>query len=163
MHGKIKWEATYPSYLKKLKSLQNRAIRSVVGGHFRDSVNPYYSQLKILQIDHLFKFKIAQFVYGSLNNKTPYTFRKYFCKTSDPSSQATRQSTDCSNLYAPSYRTIKLQRCIKYQEVKIWNCIPQIFGHFRTKNLNLATKTFYYLCTNISIKEFVYAVCKFLS
>ena len=34
--------------------------------------------LKILQIDDLFKFKVAKFVYGSLNNKTPSTFRKYF-------------------------------------------------------------------------------------
>ena len=39
------------TYLQKLKSLQNQAIRSVVGAHFRDSINPYYSQFKILQID----------------------------------------------------------------------------------------------------------------
>ena len=33
---------------------------------------------------------------------------------------------------------------------------PQILGHCRTKNSNIATKTFYYLRTNISIKDFVY-------
>ena len=43
-------------------------IRAVVGAHFRHSVNLYYSQLKILQIDDL--FQVTKFVYGSLNNQT---------------------------------------------------------------------------------------------
>ena len=43
LHGIIMWVATYPTYLQKLKPLQNRAIRAVVGVHFRDSVNPFYS------------------------------------------------------------------------------------------------------------------------
>ena len=45
-----------------------------MGAHFRDSVNPYYSQLKILQIDDLFKFEVAEFVYGSLHNKIQIHF-----------------------------------------------------------------------------------------
>ena len=36
---------------------------------------------------------------------------------------------------------------------------PQTLGHSRTKNSNIATKTFYYLRTDISIKDFLYAVC----
>ena len=47
LYGIIVWRATYPTYLQKLKSLQNRAIRAVVGAHFRNSVSSYYSQLKI--------------------------------------------------------------------------------------------------------------------
>ena len=88
----------YPAYLQKLNSLQNRAIRTIVGVHFQDSVNSYYSQLKILQIDDLCKFEVAKFVYGFLHNKTPNSFRKYFRKTNDRSSQDTRQSSDCKNL-----------------------------------------------------------------
>ena len=80
---------TYPTYLQKLKSFQNRAIKTVVGGYFRDSVNSFCSQLKNLQIDDLIKFEVAKFVYGSLNNKTANSFRKYACKTNDRSSQAT--------------------------------------------------------------------------
>ena len=56
LYGMILRGATYPTYLQKLKSLQNLAIRTIVGAHFRDLVNPYYSQLKILQIDDSFKF-----------------------------------------------------------------------------------------------------------
>ena len=62
LHGIIIWGATYPTYLQKFKSLQNRAIRAVVGAHFRDLVNPYYFQLKILVVDDVFKFEVAKFV-----------------------------------------------------------------------------------------------------
>ena len=54
--------------VQRLKFLQNRATRAVVGAHFRDSVNLYYSQMKILRIGDLFKYEIAKFVYGSINS-----------------------------------------------------------------------------------------------
>ena len=86
LYGIIIWGAKYPTYLQKLKSLQNRAIRTIVRAHFRDSVNLYYFQLKILQSNDLSKFEVAKFVYGFLYNKIPNSFRKYFCKTNDRSS-----------------------------------------------------------------------------
>ena len=70
----------FPTYLEKLKSLQNRAIRADVAAHFRDSANTYYSRLKILQIDDLFKFEVTKFVHGSFNNKT--TNLQYFANVS---------------------------------------------------------------------------------
>ena len=71
--------------MQNLKSLQNQALRAVAGAHFRNSINPYYSQLKILQINDFYKFEVAKLVYGSLNNKNPNSYRKYFCKTNDRS------------------------------------------------------------------------------
>ena len=136
------WGATYPTYLQKLNSVQNRAIRAVVGARFWDSVNPYYSQLKILQIDEMFKFEVAKFVYGTLNNRTPNTFRKYFCKTNDRSSRATRQSSVCNRLNIPCYRTNKLQRCINHQGIKIWNCIPTNITAFSHKKFKPCNKNF---------------------
>ena len=137
LYGIIIWGTTYSTYLQKLKFLQNRAIRAIAGADFRDLINPYYSYMKILQIDDLFKFELAKFVYGFLHNKTPNLFRKYFCKTNDRSRRATRQSSDCNNLTTPRYRTNKLQRCIKYQGVRIWNCIPtniRVFSHKKFKH-----------------------------
>ena len=80
--------------------------------------------------------KAAQFVYGSLY-KTPNSFCKYFCKTNDRSSRATRQSIDCNNfcIPVPRYRnrTNKLQRCITYQESRLATAFPQILRHSRKK------------------------------
>ena len=113
-YGIIIWGATYPIYVKRLKSLQNRAIRAVARCHYRDEVKLFYNQSKILQIDDLLKYEIAKFVHCNTTNKTPNSFRNYFCKIAEHSSRVTRQSSDNSNLYYSRYRTNKLQRCIKY-------------------------------------------------
>ena len=124
-YGIIIWGATYPTYIKRLRSLQYRAIRAVARCHYREEVKLFYNQFGILQIDDLLKYEIAKFVHCNITNKTPNSFRNYFCKTAEYSSRVKKQSSDNSNLYIPRYRTNKLQRCIKYQGVKIWNSIPQ--------------------------------------
>ena len=150
LYGVIILEATYPTYLQKLKSLQNRAIRAIVGAHFRDSVDPYYFQLKILQIDDLFKFEVAKFVNSSSHSKTPNSFHNYFCKINDRSGRTTRQSSNCNNLNIPRYR----RGALDIKESGFGIAFPKILGHSRTKNSNIATITSYYLRTNISIKDF---------
>ena len=70
-YGIVIWGATYPTYIKRLKSLQNRAIRTVARCYYRDEVNPYYIQLKILQIDDPLKYEIADFFHCYIAYKTP--------------------------------------------------------------------------------------------
>ena len=52
---------------------------------------------------------------------------------------------------------------LSIRESRFGIAFPQILGQSRAKNSNLATKAFYYLRTNVSVKDFVYAVCIFLS
>ena len=82
-YGIIIWGATYPTYIKRLKSLQNRAIRAVARCHYRDEVKLFCNQFKILQIDELLKYEIAKFVHSNITNKTPNLFRNYFCNTAE--------------------------------------------------------------------------------
>jgi hypothetical protein len=123
IYGNIIWASTYPSYLQKLKVLQNRAVRAVSGSHYRDSISPIYAKLKILKIEDLHYYEIAKFMYKFNRLETPSAFKNYFTKTSNISNKSTRQ-TSTNNLYIPRYRTNKLQRCIKYQGVKVWNSVP---------------------------------------
>ena len=57
--GIIIWGATYPTYIKRLKSLQNRALRTVARCNYRGEVKLFYTQFKILQIDDLFMYEIC--------------------------------------------------------------------------------------------------------
>ena len=141
-YGTIVWGATYPTNIKRLKSLQNRAIRAVARCHYRDEVKLFYNQFKVLQIDDLLKYEIAKFVHCNIINKTPHSFCIYFCKTAEHSSRVTRQSSDNPNLYIPRYRTNKLQRCIKYQGVKIRNSIPQKIRVLSYKRFKIQYKNF---------------------
>ena len=97
----IIWGATFPTYIKRLQSLQNRAIQAVVRCHYRDEINPSYNQFRILKIDDILKYKIAKLVYCNITKKTPNSFRNDFCKTDAHLSRATRQSSDNSNLHIP--------------------------------------------------------------
>ena len=139
-YGIIIWGATYPTYTKRLKFLQNRAIQAVARCHYRDKVNLFYNQFKILQIYDLLKYKIAKFVHCNITYNTPNSFRNYFYETAEHSSRVTRQSSDNSNRYIPRYRTNKLQRCIKYQGVKNWNFIPQKLGCYLIKDFKFSIK-----------------------
>ena len=87
-------EATYPIYIKRLKSLQNRAIRAVARSHYRDEVNPYYIQFKILEIENLLKYEIAKFVHCYTTNKTFNSFCNLSRKTVEHSSGVTREFSE---------------------------------------------------------------------
>ena len=55
----------------------------------------------------------------------PAQMTDYFTKSSEISKRVRRTSKIQPNmLYIPHYQTTRLQRCIKYQGVKIWNDIP---------------------------------------
>ena len=125
LYGIITWGLTFSTYLHKLQILQNKAVGAVVGAHYHDSAKPILANLQILQIDHLFKFEIAIFVFKWNRNSVPIFFSNFFKKTSDLSKTLTRQSSKSSNLYIPRYRSNRLQRSIKYQGVKVWNSIPE--------------------------------------
>ena len=55
----------------------------------------------------------------------PNNLSNYFILTSQISEKSTRLNEKSKKtLHIPFYKTSRLQRCIKYQGVKIWNKIP---------------------------------------
>ena len=55
----------------------------------------------------------------------PNNLSNYFTLTSQISEKSTRlNEISKKTLHIPFYKTSRLQRCIKYQGVKIWNEIP---------------------------------------
>ena len=69
--------------------------------------------------------KVAKTVHAHFTNNLPSKLSKFFTLTKNISSHATTATeSSCNTLYIPQYSTIRLQQCIKYQEVQIWNNIP---------------------------------------
>ena len=69
--------------------------------------------------------EIAKIVHSHFTKYLPSKLSKFFKLTKNISSRATRATESSRNtLYILRYSTIRLQRCIKYQGVKIWNNIP---------------------------------------
>ena len=108
----------------KLQRLQNKALKVICNIPFSSSSKSLYSNLNILTVHNIYKHELAKFVFNCIKIRNPLPFHDYFQKTLQVSSRLTRQTDDKDNLYIPRYRSNRLQRCIKYQGVKIWNAIP---------------------------------------
>ena len=122
LHGLVVWGSTFTSYLQKLNSIQNKAVKLIGGGNYLDRATPYYSKLNILKLPDLNNLETAKFVYRFMHNTLPQSFSDIFVKASEISGR-TRSSGNRHSLYIPRYNTNRLQRSIKYQGVKIWNSI----------------------------------------
>ena len=139
LYGPFIWGSTYITYLARLGALQNRAVKLIGDGNLRGSPNLIYSKLNILKLPDLFKHETAKLVYRYFHNDLPIPLTELFVKNTNVTNRITRFTNDREiTLYIPSYTSSKMQRCVKYQGVKIWNCIPHeikssSFKAFKTK------------------------------
>ena len=125
LYGLSVWGSAYTTHLKKLITLQNKAVKIIGGGSYRDKASPCYSDTKILKLPYLYKLEIGKFIHAHFQNKIPQKISKFFTLTRDISLRSTRSTQQTkTRLYIPRYPTSRLQKCIKYQGVTIWNQIP---------------------------------------
>ena len=140
-YGLFAWVTTYTSYLAKLCTLQNKVVRHIGGGSYREHSTPYYSNLKILKLPDLLKLETAKLVFRHLQNTLPPLISNLFIKTSDISVRHTRSSNPSISfsLYIPKYQFARLQRCIRYQGAKIWN---DILSDIKNKTYNFLKRNY---------------------
>ena len=127
LYGLVIWGSTYPTYLMRISTLQNKVVKLVGGGAFQDRAAPFYYKLNISKFTGLYKIEVSKLVYNLVHRPRhlPNNFSKYFeksCKISQRSTRSTTQESDL--LYIPRLRSNRLQNSVRYQCVKIWNSIP---------------------------------------
>ena len=94
------WARAFPTYLIKLKRLQNKAIRIVTKTSSNDRISRHYCRLKILKLDDLYKFERAKLMHQFTHKKIPDIFCQYFTYSNDIFKYATPNSAN-HNLYLP--------------------------------------------------------------
>ena len=62
LYGLIIWRFTFPTFLKKLITLQNKAVKFICAAKFCVSFSPYYKRLKILKLTDLCKLEVGKFI-----------------------------------------------------------------------------------------------------
>ena len=77
-YGLIMWGATPASNLSKLCSIQNKALRVILGTGWREHVPPLYATQKILQLRKLLTYSVAKFMHKCTKKKLPATFNQFF-------------------------------------------------------------------------------------
>jgi len=118
------WGSTYKTYLQKISTLQNRAVKTITHTDWKSSPNPSYHSLNILKLDQLCKLEVSNIMHSLYFNQHPYNLSQNFTKSKNMHSRNTRSSS-MSFFAIPFFKTAKLQQSFSYQEVKIWNLIPQ--------------------------------------
>ena len=111
--------------------------RSATGGSYCEDSTPFYSNLKTL------KLETAKLLFCHPRNNLTPVISSIFIKTNDISVRHTRSSklSNSLNLYIPKHHCarFRLQRCIRYQGVKIWNDNP---SDIKNKIFNLLERNY---------------------
>jgi len=54
LYGIAIWGNTHDKYLKKLVTLQNKAVKLIGRANWRDNATPYYKKLQILKLKDIY-------------------------------------------------------------------------------------------------------------
>ena len=137
------WTSTFSTHLNSIRILQNKAVKLLAGIHWRHSNSSGYKSLSILKLDDMIKLQSALFVHRHFNKKLPTNLQNYFTNVKTCHSTATRRLACGLNYYIPRYRSLKLQRSMKYKGVKIWNSTPLKIRKFNLKKFKKSLKDLY--------------------
>ena len=64
LYGLTVWGGISKTFLDKLNTLQNKAVKIVTGARYFDHVTLHYNNLKILKLPDLYKFEFAKTMYS---------------------------------------------------------------------------------------------------
>ena len=107
--------------MKSLSTLQRKTLRSIASIAKTDSLKETFSNLKILNIEQIYKYNVCLFMFklsGRYLGWLPKYFSTLFQQNLALHSYETRQSY----LYhVPMTKTNILQRSIRFKGVQLWN------------------------------------------
>ena len=147
----IVWGSNYVTILKKMLSLQKKALKICAGKHIpkihktnltASSHQSIFKVLKKVKIMDINKIQIAKFIYQTLNKATPTYFTDWFKMTAVVHNHSTRSS---SKLFHKPAKSNTRKFCITVRGPLIWNDIPEeirfsstisIFVHKLKKSFN---------------------------
>ena len=64
------WGSPCKTRLNRIRTKQNKCIRSIFFAHSRENATSYYNLLDILKFDNIFKLKVALFAHKIINDPT---------------------------------------------------------------------------------------------
>ena len=99
--------------LRKIKSLQNKAIRVVGGAGWNESSSPLYYKFKVLKFHDIYKYELAKFMHHVQNKTLPTPLLKNFDDVKNDLNLNTRSRTR-EKLKVPLFKSSRTQKSVKY-------------------------------------------------
>ena len=113
------WGSAYEVHLSDLVVLQKRIIRIISGVPPRAHTAPLFSDMKLLNIDGIYKYTVGLFMYKFMGNMLPPLFDMFELNMNVYSYNTRNRAM----FHIPLCRTNRSQRTIKYMGSKFWNIL----------------------------------------
>ena len=126
-YGSQIWGQFANKHVNRLQKLQNKAIRIINFGDYREPVDPLYYRSKILKLSDHVKLQNFIFVHNSLNDNLPLSLKNTFKITADKYVYNTRASAQ-HIIELPKVRTSYYGLySIRYRSSAHWNLLVNDF------------------------------------
>ena len=121
-YGLVVWGNASKLYINKIKSLQKRALKSIVSAHNDNiNINSIHHDLKILNVDHQLQVQLSSLMWDYDHDSLPISLKMHFKKTNVVHNYSTRAASK-GNLYLNKVNTVKYGiKSFRYQGVKVLN------------------------------------------
>ena len=117
------WGSVPKTHLIPLHTLQNRILRIISFSPRRHSSHPLFVRYKILDIDRIYVYKVALFMFKLQKKECPQVFNSMFHANSEYHLHDTRSK---DKLHLPLFKSTFCQRFLKYKGVVIWNFLSDV-------------------------------------
>jgi len=117
----IIWASNYPSRLKRLTTLQKRAIRIMNNSSYLLPTDPIFKHLRILKLEQITSWQVSEFMYRYATRQLPAIFNNYFTSISEVNPYNIRSLSNYRSIFT---RTNTRKFSLKSIGPKTWNCIP---------------------------------------
>jgi len=123
-YGISSWGSTSTYLLKAIKTIRNKIIRIITFSSYRSNSEKLYAQLKILNLNDIYKLEIAKLMHNFKHDCLPSVFNYLFTKLDNIHSYNTRQKTSQEYIVSRK-RLATAQKSLAYIGVKIWESLDQ--------------------------------------
>ena len=137
----ICWGNSFKTFKHKLHVKQNRIIKTLCDKFgTKTRSKPLYEQLQVLNIDEIYKLKVAKFMAKMYFNKLPVfcSNQSTIFRTLSSIYTYSTRSVSSKSFYVQRTSLVKTNQSLKIFGVKIWNGLPE---HIRDKVLTSSDKT----------------------
>ena len=132
LYGIRLWGNTYQKHVKKLESVQKRAVRAIMGAKYNDPSTPLFKTLNILNLKDLYELQTMHFVYDFVNLFLPMSLLNVYTYHGNIHRRNTRHSTDPK---PPQVNSEIMWKSFMYTSPTLWLSLDNNIKSSRSKSI----------------------------
>ncbi len=130
-YGISLWGSTRATYINKIKTLQKRAIRIIMGSNYNAHMTSLFAKLKILRVEDVYKLSIAKHMFSNKEGNLPKPLMNMYTNNSSVHRHATRNR---NKPHVCVRKTSFISKNIRHLGPKVWYDLPTDITESKSSN-----------------------------